>query len=53
MYKIAASTKFKRDLRLVIKRGYNIALLDGVVTMLAAGETLDVSYNDHPIEGLL
>ena len=51
MYKIAASTRFKKDLRLAIKRGYNISLLDGVVTKLASGETLDERYQDHPLKG--
>jgi len=51
MYKIAASTRFKRDLRLAIKRGYDITLLDGIVTRLAAGETLDERHHDHPLKG--
>lgn len=51
MYKISASTKFKKDLKLAIKRGYNISLLDVVVTTLAAGETLDTVYLDHPLKG--
>jgi len=51
MYKISASTKFKKDLRLAIKRGYNITLLDNVVTTLAAGELLDKKYLDHPLKG--
>jgi mRNA interferase YafQ len=51
MYKIAASTRFKRDLKLVIKRGYNISLLENVVSKLAAGEALDEKYNDHPLKG--
>ena len=51
MYKIAASTKFKKDLRLAIKRGYNISLLDEVVNTLAAGKVLDQKYLDHPLKG--
>ena len=51
MYKIAASTKFKKDLRLAIKRGYNISLLDDVVTVLAAGNVLNEKYLDHPLKG--
>ncbi|MCL2200566.1 MAG: type II toxin-antitoxin system YafQ family toxin [Oscillospiraceae bacterium] len=51
MYKIAASTKFKKDLRLAIKRGYNISLLDDVVTILAAGKVLSEKYLDHPLKG--
>ena len=33
------------------KRGYNLALLDTVVTMLANGELLDLKYKDHPLVG--
>ena len=51
MYRIAASTRFKRDLRIALKRGYNIALLEVVVTTLAAGDTLDERYLDHPLRG--
>jgi mRNA interferase YafQ len=38
-------------LRLAIKRGYDITLLDGIVTRLAAGETLDERHHDHPLKG--
>ncbi|MDR0468555.1 MAG: type II toxin-antitoxin system YafQ family toxin [Peptococcaceae bacterium] len=51
MYKIAASTRFKRDLWLAIKRGQNITLLDDIVTKLAAGEMLDEKHLDHPLKG--
>ena len=51
MYKIFASTKFKKDLKLVIKRGYNVALMDEVVTLLAKGEALPEQYKDHPLRG--
>jgi mRNA interferase YafQ len=51
MYRIATSTKFKKDLRLVLKKGYDISLLEGVITALAAGEVLDKKYLDHPLKG--
>jgi mRNA-degrading endonuclease YafQ of YafQ-DinJ toxin-antitoxin module len=37
MYKISSSGRFKRDLKLVIRRGCDTALLDAVVTTLAEG----------------
>ena len=40
MFDIVSSTRFRRDLKLAIKRGYKIELLDHVVGMLAAGEKL-------------
>ena len=43
-YKIVASTKFKRDLKLILKRGYDISLLNEVVDCLASGNTLAEKY---------
>jgi mRNA-degrading endonuclease YafQ of YafQ-DinJ toxin-antitoxin module len=35
MYDVFATTKFKKDLKIAIKRGYNTALMDAVVTTIA------------------
>lgn len=51
MLDIFLSSKFKKDLKLAIKRGYNIALLDEVVNKLASGETLEEKYKDHALIG--
>lgn len=51
MYKIAATVKFKRELRLAIKRGYDISLLEDVVSRLSTGETLAEKFNDHALSG--
>ncbi len=51
MYKIVAGNKFKKDLKLAIKRGYNIDLLDEIVTMLSQGITLPEKNKDHPLVG--
>lgn len=51
MYKIFAATRFKKDLKLIIKRGYNVALMDEVVTIIAEGEVLPEQYHDHPLKG--
>ena len=50
-YRIVPSTKFKKDLKLIIKRGYNISLLDAVVEILANGEPLSEKYRDHAVSG--
>ena len=47
MYKIATTGKFKRDLKLAKKRGYNLSLLSVVVDMLVAGKPLPEKYKDH------
>lgn len=51
MYKIVTTGKFKRDLKLAKKRGYNISLLSVVVDMLAAGKPLPEKYKDHNLSG--
>lgn len=50
-YDIVLTSMFRKDLKLMKKRGYNLALLDTVVTMLANGELLDLKYKDHPLVG--
>lgn len=51
MFDIVSSTRFRRDLKLAIKRGYKIELLDHVVGMLAAGEKLPEKHKDHVLSG--
>lgn len=51
MLEIVMSHRFKKDLKLSIKRGYNMALLEKVVNCLAARETLEAKYKDHSLTG--
>lgn len=51
MYNVVASNKFKRDLKLAIKRKFDITLLDEVVSILQKGEKLPEKYHDHPLVG--
>ncbi len=51
MLDVVSSNRFKRDLKLAIKRGYKIELLEAVVERLAARETLDPKYKDHLLTG--
>lgn len=51
MYDIRPTTKFRRDLKRIARRGYDISLLKDVVKKLAAGESLPVNYKDHPLSG--
>lgn len=50
-YELIATTKFKKDLKKIIKRGYDIELLDTVVETLLCGEPLDIKYKDHALTG--
>ena len=38
MYKILPSNTFRKELKTMIKRGYDISLLDEIVNKLANGE---------------
>lgn len=50
-YRIVQTGRFKKDLKSVIKRGYNIDLLGIVVDTLAAGQELPAKYKDHALIG--
>lgn len=51
MYRIVATGKFKKDLKTVMKRGYNMKLMDEVVTKLSNGEKLPEKNKDHALVG--
>lgn len=51
MYEIKATGRFKRDLKVIVKRGYNITLLSEVVTVLALGQPLHQKHKDHSLSG--
>ncbi|MCH5351053.1 MAG: type II toxin-antitoxin system YafQ family toxin [Clostridiales bacterium] len=51
MLNIVVSNQFRKDLKLAVKRGYDIDLLNDVVTMLANQEPLADKYRDHNLTG--
>lgn len=51
MLDIVSSSRFKKDLKLAIKRGYNIELLEDVVNKLAMQKALEEKYKDHELAG--
>ena len=51
MLDIVLSNQFKKDLKLMSKRGENLELLDIVVNKLANNEKLDEKYCDHSLTG--
>ncbi len=51
MLRIVPSNKFKKDLKLAVKRGYDIKLLEDVVNRLANEEPLEPKYKDHNLTG--
>ncbi|MCD7847933.1 MAG: type II toxin-antitoxin system YafQ family toxin [Oscillospiraceae bacterium] len=51
MLDIVATNRFNKDLKLAIKRGYNISLLESVVDKIASGVILEAKYRDHFLTG--
>ena len=51
MLEIRPSNRFKRDLKLIARRGLNLNFLDSVVEKLANMEALEPKYRDHPLTG--
>lgn len=50
-YEIVQTGRFKKDLKLARKRGYDLSLLGAVVDTLAAGNELPEKYRDHSLSG--
>ena len=50
-YKIERTSRFKKDYKIIKKRGYDVQLLQEVVSTLAKGEPLPENYLDHPLKG--
>ena len=51
MLELIYTTKFKRDLKLMHKRGADVSLLASVLDRLRRGETLEAKYRDHALTG--
>ena len=51
MLDIRYSTKFKKDYKTIIKRGYNPQLLQDVLSILSSEQPLPLRYNDHSLSG--
>lgn len=51
MYKIIATAKFKKDLKVAEKRNLKLDLLFDVVDILSDGNTLPEKYKDHALQG--
>lgn len=51
MLKLVTTSKFRKDYKLVKKRGYPIKVLEEVLDKLLAGEPLEEKYRDHALVG--
>ena len=50
-YELILTGKFKKSLKLAKKRGFDISLLENIVTMLQNNITLEEKYRDHELKG--
>ena len=51
MYNLEYTGKFKKDYKLVLKRGYKEALLQNVITLIASKKPLPAKYKVHKLAG--
>ena len=51
MLKLSASTKFKRDYKACVKRGYNMDLIQAITDILRIPKELPESNKDHKLNG--
>ena len=51
MLKIRKTSRFKKDLKRIIKQGYDINLFEEVVRNLVAQIPLEDKYQDHALKG--
>lgn len=51
MLTIKYESTFKKDFKRIVKRGYDIRLLENVIEMLANGQVLPEKYRDHSLFG--
>ncbi|WP_154569056.1 type II toxin-antitoxin system mRNA interferase toxin, HP0892 family [Helicobacter pylori] len=53
MLMIETSKKFDKDLKILVKNGFDLKLLYKVVENLAKEQPLAPKYKDHPLKGVL
>ena len=50
-YSVRPTTRFRKDLKLMVKRGLDPAQLSEVIKLLARGERPPEKYSDHALRG--
>jgi mRNA interferase YafQ len=51
MFKPDYTTQFRRNRRLLIKRGYDMSKLESTIDILLSGKAIPPKYRDHPLKG--
>lgn len=52
MLKIKYHSKFKKDIKTIKKRNYDLSKLQKVIEILAEEKTLSAKYKDHSLTGI-
>lgn len=52
MYEVKPTSRFKRDLKYIERRGYDLRLLTTVIQTLASGQPLAEKHKDHALSGV-
>ncbi|MFZ4414094.1 MAG: type II toxin-antitoxin system YafQ family toxin [Bacteroidales bacterium] len=50
MYEIRKTSQFKKDFKLILKRGNNISKIETLFNLLILGEKLPEKYKEHPLK---
>lgn len=50
-YSVEATNKFKKDIKKIQKRGYDMTLLKKIINKLAMGDPLPAANRDHALGG--
>ncbi|BAE83822.1 type II toxin-antitoxin system YafQ family toxin [Desulfitobacterium hafniense] len=51
MLRVRYSSRFKKDFKILVKRGYNVGLFEDVLNLLVQEKALPQKYLDHPLAG--
>lgn len=51
MYRVIPTNRFKKNLRQMARRGYNLELIKEVIIKLKDGEELEAKHRDHALSG--
>lgn len=51
MLDLVTTTQFRKDLKQIRKRGYDLSKLDGILQKLLAGKPLQAKHRDHDLTG--
>ena len=50
-YRVVLTNRFKKDLKAIVRRGYDLSLIENVVDVLSAGKKLPENNRDHALSG--